>query len=100
MSMPGFDAESSLGPSMGVYRREAVFGRFPSEDSRAVMPQLRFQSDPDLGAYWRCRANGGRRSHMSFLWRASSLHNRWPSLLIREGDFALLKWIPSVKTEN
>ena len=59
MSMPGFDAESSLGPSMGVYRRKAVFGRFPSEDSRAVMPQLRFQSDPDLGAYWRCRANGG-----------------------------------------
>jgi hypothetical protein len=23
------------------------------------MAQLGFQSDPDLGAYWRCRANGG-----------------------------------------
>jgi hypothetical protein len=23
------------------------------------MPQLRFQSDPDLGSYWRCRLNGG-----------------------------------------
>ncbi len=61
MSMPGFYAESSLGPTLGIYRRKAVFGRFPSEGSGGVMPQLRFQfqSDPDLGAYWRCRANGG-----------------------------------------
>ncbi len=59
MNMPGFDAESSLGPTMGIYRRKAVFGRFPSAGSGGVIPQLRFQSDPDLGAYWRCRANGG-----------------------------------------
>jgi hypothetical protein len=59
MNMPGFDAESSLGPTMGIYRGKAVCDRFPSEGTRGVMPQLRFQSDPDLGAYWRCRANGG-----------------------------------------
>jgi hypothetical protein len=58
MNMPGFDAESSLGPTMGMYRGKAVFG---SLGSKEVMPQLRFQvqSDPDVGAYWRCRANGG-----------------------------------------
>lgn len=27
MNMPGFDAESSLGPTMGIYRGRAVFGR-------------------------------------------------------------------------
>lgn len=59
MNMPGFNAESSLGPTKHIYRRKAVFGRFSSEGSGGVMPQLRFQSDPDLGAYWRCRANGG-----------------------------------------
>jgi hypothetical protein len=26
MNTPGFDAESSLGPTMGIYRRKAVFG--------------------------------------------------------------------------
>jgi hypothetical protein len=76
MNMPGFDAESSLGPTMGIYWGKAVCGRFPSEGSGGVMPQLGFQSAPDLGAYWRYGANGGR-SHMPFLWRASSLHNRW-----------------------
>jgi hypothetical protein len=60
MNMPGFDAESSLGPTMGIYRRKTVCGSFPSEGSGGgVMPQLGFQSDPDLGAYLRCRANGG-----------------------------------------
>ena len=58
MRMPGFNAESSLGPTRGVYRKPAVGGS-PSEGSRGVMPQLRFQSDPDLGSYWRCRLNGG-----------------------------------------
>jgi hypothetical protein len=60
MNMPGFNAEASLGPTMGIYLGKAVFGRFPSESS-GVTPQFRFQfqSDPDLGAYWRCRANGG-----------------------------------------
>lgn len=28
MNIPGFDAESSLGPTMGIYRGKAVFGRF------------------------------------------------------------------------
>jgi len=58
MNMPGFDAESSLGPTMGIYRGRAVFG---SLGSGGVMPQFRFpaSSDPDLGAYLRCRANGG-----------------------------------------
>ena len=59
MNMPGFDAESSLGPTMSIYRGKAAYGRFPSEGSGGVMLQLGFQSDPDLGAYWRCRANGG-----------------------------------------
>jgi hypothetical protein len=59
MNMPGFDAESSLGPTIGIYGGKTVFGRFLSEGSGGVMPQLRFQPDPDVGAYWRCRANGG-----------------------------------------
>src|SRR5215210_1939201 len=58
-NMPGFDAEASLGPTLGIYRGNAVLGSFPSEGSGGVMPQLGIQSDPDLGAYWRCRANGG-----------------------------------------
>jgi hypothetical protein len=58
MNMPGFNAESSLGPTMGRYRG-TVSGGIPSEGSGEVMPQLGFQSDPDLGAYLRCRANGG-----------------------------------------
>jgi hypothetical protein len=59
MNMPGFDADSSLCPTMGIYRGKVVSGSFPSEGSGRVLPQLRFQSDPDVGAYWRCRANGG-----------------------------------------
>jgi hypothetical protein len=50
MNMPGFNAESAFGPTMGIYRGKAVCGRFPSEGGGGVMPQLRFQSDPDLGA--------------------------------------------------
>ena len=59
MNMPGFTAESCLVPSMGVIRGKAVYGRFPSEGGAGIMAQLGFQSDPDLGAYFRCRANGG-----------------------------------------
>jgi hypothetical protein len=59
MNMPGFTAESSLGRTMDMYRGRIVSGGFPSEGSGGVMPQIRFQSDPDVGAYWRCRANGG-----------------------------------------
>ncbi len=57
MNMPGFDAESSLGPSMGIYRGKAVFGRFPSEGSGGVMPQLRFAPE-GAACYWGCRGNG------------------------------------------
>jgi uncharacterized protein (DUF736 family) len=61
MNIPGFHAESALGATMSTYRGKAVFGSYPSEGSGGVMPQFRFQSqsDPDLGAYWRCKANGG-----------------------------------------
>jgi len=61
MTMPAFTADASLGPTLGMYRRTAVFGRYPSAGSGGVMPQFRFQaqSDPDIGAYLRCRANGG-----------------------------------------
>jgi len=59
MNIPGFTAESCLVPTMGVIREKTVYGRFTSEGSGGVMPQLGFQSDPDLGAYLRCRANGG-----------------------------------------
>ena len=59
MNMPGFDAALSLGPSSVTYRAKAAFGTFPSGACAGVTPQLRFQSDPDLGAYWRCRLNGG-----------------------------------------
>ena len=90
MSMPGFYAESSLGPTLGIYRRKAVFGRFPSEGSGGVMPQLRFQSDREMQGEWR------GRSHMPFLWRASSLHNRWPSLLIGVLGIALYTSIKSL----
>ena len=58
-NMPGFDAEASLGPTLGIYRGNAVSGSFPSESSGGVIPQFRIKSDPDLGSYWRCRANGG-----------------------------------------
>jgi hypothetical protein len=58
INLPGYTAEASFVPAKDIYRRNAVFGRL---DSAGVMPQLRFQfqSDPDLGAYLRCRANGG-----------------------------------------
>lgn len=58
MNMPGFDAEASLGPTMGGYR-STVSGSFPSEGHEQIMPQFAIHSDRDLGAYWRCRLNGG-----------------------------------------
>ena len=59
MNMPGFDAELSLGPIKDQY--QGGVGRFPSQGPGRVTPQFRFQasSDPDIGAYLRCRANGG-----------------------------------------
>ena len=60
MNLPGFSAESSLGRATGVYRGKTAAGRSPAHGIEGAMPHLgRFQSDPDLGAYWRCRANGG-----------------------------------------
>jgi hypothetical protein len=59
MNMPGFTAERSLGPTTGMYRGRRVLASFPSQGSGGVMPQLGLPWDPDLGAYWRCRANGG-----------------------------------------
>lgn len=61
MNMPGFTAESSLGPTEGRYRVKAVLGTFSSDGRGPITPQFRFPatSDPDLGAYLRCIANGG-----------------------------------------
>ena len=59
MSMPGFDAELSLGPTMSIYQDKPASGSFPSKVNGGVMPQLGFGGDPDWGDYWRCRVNGG-----------------------------------------
>jgi len=60
MNMPGFTAEASLGPTKRVYRSQPSASS-PSEDSQRVVSQFRFPatSDPDIGAYLRCRQNGG-----------------------------------------
>lgn len=60
MKLPGFTAEASLyktgvDSAAQVYRGKSVFGGAGAE----IVPELRFSSDPDLGAYWRCRLNGG-----------------------------------------
>ena len=59
MNMPGFTAERSLGPAIGRYRRKRVLAGFSLQGSTTVIPQVGLPWDPDLGAYWRCRANGG-----------------------------------------
>jgi len=61
MNLPGFNAELSLGPTSNRFRANDAFGSFPSEGRARVRPQFRFQatSDPDIGAYLRCRASGG-----------------------------------------
>ena len=59
MNTPGFNAELSLGPTTGRYRGNAAFGGIPLEGRGKVMLQLPYQPDPDVGAYLRCRANGG-----------------------------------------
>lgn len=40
MNMPGFNAESSLDPTMGIYRGRAIFGRSGTGD---VLPMLEKQ---------------------------------------------------------
>ena len=57
--MPGFTAERSAGPTTDVYRRRGILASFPSKDTGGVRSQLGFGGDPDLGEYWRCKANGG-----------------------------------------
>ena len=59
MMMPGFNAEASLGPTVGTYSGQVVSGNLPSGGSTEVKPQLGFGGDPDWGDYVRCRANGG-----------------------------------------
>jgi hypothetical protein len=60
MNTPGFHAEASLRPATGMYRGKTVAGRSQAPGIEGAMSALsRFQSDPDLGAYWRCRLNGG-----------------------------------------
>jgi hypothetical protein len=61
MRMPGFNADASLGPSARPYRHNATSGGPSAQVDSAVVPQFRFQaaSDPDIGSYLRCRANGG-----------------------------------------
>jgi hypothetical protein len=56
--VPGFGAEASLGPSMSRYRATMVFGGL---EGGGALPQLGLGSvsGVDLGAYLRCRANGG-----------------------------------------
>jgi hypothetical protein len=60
LNLPGFSAEASLGLRAGNYRRGAVLGASASIGGGAV-PQLGVQSlsGVDVGAYLRCRANGG-----------------------------------------
>ena len=55
MNMPGFTADASLYQSNDHY----VAADRSSPVGGMVVPQFRDQSDPDLGAYLRCRANGG-----------------------------------------
>ena len=68
MNMPGFTAHLSLGPTIGIYRGNVASSSFSSDDDGQVVPQFRFsiQSDPDLGAYLRCKANGGDESICRF----------------------------------
>jgi hypothetical protein len=58
MRMPGFEAASSLGPTNGTYQGNALAGS--AQGSGGVVPQqFLLRSGVDLGAYLRCRANGG-----------------------------------------
>jgi hypothetical protein len=58
MSIPGFTAEASLGPTVDHHAGRVFFGGSPGR-RMGVTPQLRFGGDPDVGEYLRCIANGG-----------------------------------------
>jgi hypothetical protein len=59
MNLPGFTAEASLGPRTNTYFTTVVPSGALLYRRREVMPQFRLQQGPDLGAYLRCKANGG-----------------------------------------
>jgi hypothetical protein len=60
MNIPGFTAEASLAPAKDIYGGNVAAGRARTMGMARVAPQLlRSQPGPDLGAYWRCIANGG-----------------------------------------
>ena len=59
MNLPGFTAEASLGSRTDVYCARVRPDGALSSERRGVVPQLRFQQGTDLGAYLRCKANGG-----------------------------------------
>jgi hypothetical protein len=61
MRMPGFSADASLGPRANTYRHNGTSGGPSAQIGSAIVPQLQFRitSDPDIGSYIRCRANGG-----------------------------------------
>lgn len=58
MKMPGFTAELSLASTASPYQGRLSSGSLGSDH---VMPQFRLGSvgGVDIGAYLRCRANGG-----------------------------------------
>lgn len=56
MNIPGYTAELSLKPTVGIYRRVPGFSNYPGG---RTTPQFRIQSGVDLGSYLRCLANGG-----------------------------------------
>jgi hypothetical protein len=60
LNLPGFGAEASLGPTASRYHGRTVFGGSALDGGGAV-PQLgvHLLSGVDVGAYLRCRANGG-----------------------------------------
>lgn len=60
LNIPGFSADASLGPMVSSYRGGTVFSGSAS-DGRGLTPQLGLGSlsGVDLGAYLRCKANGG-----------------------------------------
>lgn len=59
MNIPQFNAEASLGPTVGIYRGKAVFGGVLSESGGGVVPQLRIQQQGATACYWGCIGDGG-----------------------------------------
>jgi hypothetical protein len=66
MNIPGFNAESSLSPNTSTYREKPGSRRFSAAAGGAVVPQFLIHSGLDLGAYLRCKANGGSETICRF----------------------------------